>query len=330
MIESIGIDCISEDFSNQYISGPINTTTLTTGKNNSIIKNIKRLLLYIIRRIPLLYCYLWYFQHKRLFKVLEGHHFDAVVIGGGELIQSNLLFPVSLYWWTKIIHRYGIEKCIVFAVGVTKEWDFYQKRLIRKSLNYIDDIYVRDIESQNNIQVIFGRIAHLVPDAVFVNPIVNMGKGKYSLYGITDFRRIQKHSKEYSEQTAYFEHSIKEIMELKCETQKEVFLFYTTKADLNECRNLKNYCERKHNIDLKIANITALEDLKTYISDAAVVASPRMHACIFGKLFSTDVRPILISKKMMSFAELYRVFNYYTAKSYQKKLLNAIETALKN
>ena len=330
IIESIGNECISEDFSNPVKIGPINTEISNTEKNKSIIYRFWRSFLNIIRHFPLLYCYVWYFQNKRLFKVLENQHVDAVVIGGGELIQSNLIFPIALYWWTSLVHRHKIDKCILFAVGVTKEWNPYQKRIVCKSLKYINDIYVRDMESQHNMQVVFGRKASLVPDAVFVNPIVYRGKVEYSLYGITDFRRIKKYSKDFADKEAYYEYSIKEIKDIEGETQKEVILFYTTKADLNECRKFYAYCERMHNMYLKIANISVLDDLKAYISDAAIVVSPRMHACILGKLFCKDVRPILISKKMRSFAELYVNFSCDTSKSYRKQLISAMETALNN
>lgn len=328
LIESIGYECISEDFSNPIEAGYINTTKSTTNRNCSVSNKIVSLLLNMIRHIPLLYCYVWYLHNKRLFKVLETQYIDAVVIGGGELVQSNLVFPIALYWWTKLIHRHNIGKCILFAIGVKREWDSYQKRMIDNSLKYVDNIYVRDLESQHNMQSIFCREAHLVPDAVFVNPIEKRGKGEFSLYGITDYNRIKKHSTELADKAAYYERSVKEIKNIEEETRMEVILFYTTKADLNECRKFNTYCKRKFDFDLKIADISVLDDLKAYLSEAAVVASPRMHACILGKLYSTDVRPVLISKKMRSFAEIYKDFNNDASDSYQKQLVSALETAL--
>ena len=331
LIESTGNVCIDEDFSNPFVSGFISTTESTVSKKNkTIISILLRKLIHLLRTIPILYCYLWYFQNKRLFNVLTEQHIDAVVIGGGELIQSNLVFPIALYWWTRLIQSHGIGKCILFAVGVTKEWSPYEKLFIDKSLKHITDIYVRDIESQHNMHDLFGRTAHLIPDAVFINPIENNSKGNYSLYGITDYRRIKKHSKNFSDIEAYYDYSLKGICEIGSAPEKEVILFYTTKADLDACRELKSYCRKKHNMDLKIAQVSTLDDLKAYISEAVVVASPRMHACILGKLYAADVRPILISKKMMSFSELYKEFDEETLSSYQSTLISAMETALNN
>lgn len=329
LIESIGNECIDEDFTNPNKSGYINKTAPRISNNNvSIIDGIRRKFHKIIRSFPLLYCFFWYFQNSRLFKVLNRHHFDELVIGGGELVQSNLIFPIALYWWSKLSYYHKVEKCILFAVGVTREWEPFQKRLVAKSLKHIDDIYVRDEESQRNMQVIFGRKAHLLPDAVFINSIEDRGKGEYSLYGITDFRRIKKHTSMFTDRESYYECSFKEIKDIENETHKKVLLFYTTKADLDECRAFKAYCQKGHNVDLKIANISVLDELKDYIANAIVIASPRMHACILGKLSNKDVRPILISTKMKSFAELYKDFDSDTSSLYQGKLANALRTAL--
>lgn len=331
LIESIGNECIDEDFAYPNESGYINITASKTSENNvSIAYGIRRKFLDIIRLFPMLYCYVWYFQNRRLFKVLDNQRIDAVIIGGGELVQPNLLFPIALYWWTKSIRNHGIDKCVLFGVGVTREWEPFQKRLVTKSLRHIDDIYVRDKESQRNMQMIFGMTAHLLPDAVFVNKIENKGKGEYSLYGITDFRRIRKHASEFTERKGYYECSLKEIKDIENETHQKVYLFYTTKADLDECRVFKAYCKKEHNVNLKIANISVLDELKAYISDAIVIASPRMHACILGKLSQKDVRSILISTKMKSFAELYKDFDSDTSSLYQRELTNALRTALNN
>lgn len=327
IVESVGYACISEDFSNPIQTRGINTAASATRKKSVFIKIWKRCLGFF-RDIPFLYRYVWYFQNKHLFNTLENQQIDAVVIGGGELIQSNLIFPTALYWWTKLTRRHKIGKCILFAVGVTKDWDSSQKKLVCMALKSVDDIYVRDLESQQNMQMIFGREAQLVPDSVFVNPIVSRDKGEYSLYGITDFRRIKKHSSEFEDEESYYERSIKEIKHIEEETSKEVLLFYTTKADLNECRKFNFFCQKRHKVDIKIANISILEDLESYISGALVVASPRMHACILGKLFSANVRPLLISPKMRSFEKLYRDFDNDASISYQKQLIGAMETAL--
>ena len=79
--------------------------------------------------------YSWKKKNKSLFDVLNDRKYDYIVIGGGELIQSNFIFPLALYEWVKRAKKlHPNAKIVLFSVGCTKKFENFQHRLVKKSL----------------------------------------------------------------------------------------------------------------------------------------------------------------------------------------------------
>lgn len=255
---------------------------------------------------PILRDAMWFRRNKVLYQCLTTKSYDAIFIGGGELIGPGT-FSVALKYWAKQINKHQPKaKLFFFGVGVASNCKEIDIRNMRDILYKANGIFVRDAKSHDNLVSNWGLCATEIPDLVFSwnNQIALVScPRQYILYGITDFQRIRKHDTMLlTSESDYFEHSLKEIVALN---HTGVKLFYTTQDDFNACQRFREYCFANGHNQIDIAMYEDLKGLITEMSHAKTVYSPRMHACILGKMSGAEVHPILISPKMTSFKEKY-------------------------
>lgn len=268
--------------------------------NNTYIKNI-----------------IWLFRNQNLFLPLKSQKYDYIIIGGGEIIQSNSEFPLAFYWWIKKIKKYQSEaKVGLFAVGVTEEYSKRDLLYIKRGIEELDFIFVRDLSSQENLRAVFGKDSVVIPDSVFINmgdPVftIHNNDAKNVLYGITPFNRIKRYGILAKTQSDYFENIIADLKEIEQGSPKQkILLYYTTFEDKIECFRFNEYCLSKTGKQYGIAEINSLSDLIHEYANTKTVYSPRMHGCIIANIVGNiDVHPIIISPKMNSFYNMYYINN---------------------
>lgn len=252
----------------------------------------------------------WFIKHKRITKTIStSDKIDFAVIGGGELLQNNVSFPVALWMWVKRIKRLNKNTPIyMVAVGVTKKHSWFSKILIKKTLQNVKKIFVRDMQSMQNLKEIFGVESDVMPDVVFgydrVFSINNKSSREGALLGITAFYRLKYYGIS-SDKSIYFEELLSKYQKLKS-TYGIVKCFYTDNTDYATCIEFSEWAKLTHNYDVEVAKYSSLDELLELLVSTRYLESPRMHACILSMLFGTDYKPVIISPKMQSFSELYK------------------------
>ena len=76
---------------------------------------------------------------------------DKVIIGGGQLILSNPHFPTALFLWV-ISSRFRKVPVYIVGVGCGNSFTFLESKMIKYSLNKVNKIFLRDIDSVHNLQ----------------------------------------------------------------------------------------------------------------------------------------------------------------------------------
>lgn len=301
LFEKYGYDVDNVDFVTINDLRKINLKGLKENKNRRILRSGMKLYSKsrTLRRVS------WFFKNKTIFEILKIKKYDMVLIGGGELIQSNVTFPIALNLWVKNIKKYQKEVPIVlFSIGVSNNIQNYDKYLIASSLKYINQIYVRDYNSLNNLKNIFKKDAKLVPDIVFSMDIPNARKEDNKiLYGITLFDRISRHNNIFKSKKEYYNHVFNELEKLKKEGN--VSLIYSNPEDFNACLDFLEYTNNKYGVNYDLPKYETLTEFIGLIQSSKVVISPRMHALIPGVLCKKQVYPVCISDKINTFNNLY-------------------------
>ena len=329
--------CRTDNFGDQAIGiamqkliesgNPSNIVFLEDLKNSHIAGHDSKPLVYIkkiISRIGFADV-LWKIENRSLFGILGQRKFDVIFIGGGELVQSNRIFPLALDEWTKHIKiKQAQTPIFLFGVGVTKSYSPKDKKRVEKALSRIDGFVVRDNTSQKNLKDLFGLESMVIPDVVYSLTFEDSGyKRNCVLYGITNFERIRKYGIYAKSREDYFNKSIYEIEKLG-----GARLFFTTRSDREECMRIKEYAQKEKGLILSIVECKDLDGLLIEMQKACDVYSPRMHGCILADLCGARSHPIIISPKMKSYHDTY--VHPLDFESLKEKVLKVMDSILKN
>lgn len=231
--------------------------------------------------------------------------YSAVVIGGGELIQDNNIFPVALYLWISYIRRANPKLPIYFfGVGVTDKFCDFTKCLLNNVLKSVTKIYVRDYNSSVNLKNVFGIDSEVIPDVVFSASFKKAEhKERLALLGITSLARLIYYA--YCQnKDEYFEILRKRVIILK-EQYSLVQIVYSDNGDKALAKKFKDWLQETYSEDVQIAQYSTLDGMLDLIGRSAYIESPRMHACIIGMLCGCEICAVEISPKMQTFKEIY-------------------------
>lgn len=248
----------------------------------------------------------WYLRNRKMFsKNNLDDSFDAVIIGGGQLINDNVEFPFAMYLWTKKFNEKNIP-IYLFSVGSMDTFSKLNFYLYKKSFERIKKVYVRDSYSKQVLEEEFGISVGLTYDVAFsINQYAPFKinsqkheKGSY-LIGVTPYKRYAKYNSDKTEHE-YDEYWKQYILD-KISKGKQVTLFYTTIDDYQYVKKMKD----KYNLNVSTAQITDLITLINTINKHDVIISPRMHALILARVYNKQVEPVIISDKIESLKEHY-------------------------
>jgi polysaccharide pyruvyl transferase WcaK-like protein len=270
----------------------------------------------------------WFFKRAGMFSVcFEKYKYDVVFIGGGQLINSNVYFPIAIFFWITLFKVFAKTKIIVFGIGSESDFNWFDRWLYKSALQKADKIYVRDNESQKILSNTFKVSSEYTPDVVFGIKQFTKSYGSVkinkALIGPTSLKRLKKHNNKIVAQwdVDFWEGIILNYLKRNFVTE----LFYTTIEDLVECKKIQESIKLKYNLNVHIAKINSLEDLILVISSSQVIVSQRMHALILGQLYGCMLEPILISDKLISFKK-----QYLDVQNDLNELSEIVEKALKN
>lgn len=247
----------------------------------------------------------WFYQNSRkINKVLE-LHYDTIIIGGGQLINSNVLFPIALLTWIWKIKKLSKAHIIFFGVGCDPIFSKIEKIMYSYVLQRIDQIYLRDKQSTLNLKKNFHINSKQTYDLVFLfhNNFNKIVEHSVTLLGVTSLKRFQRYKAISAEQyfDIYYRLVKKELI-----NKAHVKLFYTTVDDYNACLELKEVFFRKYNLSLNLADTSSIETLVAEIKNSNKVISQRMHALILGLINKCEIESIVISDKLAGFVKEFQ------------------------
>ena len=121
--------------------------------------------------ISWIYRFYWFLLNfKRINRSLI--KIDYVLIGGGQLLMPNNIFPYVIFIWTLLIRLKKIPYSF-FSVGSQGNYDLIDRFFLNKSLQKAENIYVRDNLTQSILKKTFNVNSLLTYDvAFFFNKIV--------------------------------------------------------------------------------------------------------------------------------------------------------------
>ena len=92
---------------------------------------------------------------------------DYSIIGGGQLLLANNIFPFEVFIWTFFLKIYKI-KYSFFSVGTQGNFSKMDLFFLNYSLKNADKIFLRDTLSVNLIKTHFNTESELVYDVAFI------------------------------------------------------------------------------------------------------------------------------------------------------------------
>jgi len=286
-------------------------TSLPQPSSNSTIKNTDRTWKYYVpSSIKKIFFLVKNFKKA---KQLSSNKYDLAIIGGGQLILGGGVFPYSLFLYTYFLKRQSTKLKIVSA-GVGGEFTKVERYLIRKSLNRVDSVYLRDKVSINNLKIIFGKESQFSPDIVYyfyknksaVNP--SDSKRFKLLICPVEFGVHERYASELrSSGVGLVEYKnlwvglIREGLSIN----NSICISATTIQDslfTSELRNMLTVEEQKK-IEFKVC--LSYQEFIELVKEYSEVLSGRMHALILCHNLGLKITPFEISKKLQTYKDEY-------------------------
>lgn len=266
-------------------------------------------------------------------KYLRRSEYDLILIGGGQLIQSNGAFGLGMFIWVYLFKKFHKKKVILVGVGAAEKFTALDKFLYGKSLKSVDEIYVRDRDSLSVLKNIFSVSSKLIPDiAFYISKIYKHSgyKEKRALFCPVDYdfyTRKRDGAETGLNENEYLRYWEDQIIKYSNDNY-QVKLFCTSeRTDLPVAETLKRGVYDKHGIDIEVLDIHTLEELTREIAKSEVVVAARMHALIISYCYGCQVIPFKTSEKIKSFEEDY-INNNTRLDEVQNRIVNTVKEAV--
>ena len=279
-----------------------------------------------------------YFKRKKIQRMIKSQHFDAAIIGGGELLGSDYdQFCLDFDAWTKVLSSLSIP---IYAIGLSgnsakREWIF---RHFKKSLARCKYISVRDKSTLELVRTDYGiNNCEYFPDVVFSfrAGFVLESKDRDLLLCVPS--RITHAPDSFSKLgissvDEYYEYLYCNIVDLANKySLTKIKLTTTTLEDRDTCEKLLKYCDSK---DSKyIFLYEPCETLSNYIHilrDVRVILSGRMHACILGLIHGCEFQIVPYKEKLIVFSQEYDNCNIELIHEESKKSISKVVNLIEN
>lgn len=282
------------------------------------------------------------FNYINIKNIINANNYDAIIIGGGELLGCNFGFNSSLYLWTKLSKKKDIP---VYLIGVSGSLDMPKNKIRRnaKSLSICKRIYARDSYTKKMIEEKYGYKCEKIHDCVFSYKKIfkNLpkleNKDSILVAPILFYDGVKKglNLKNEEEYLDYMKNELyKEVMSHK---NNKIVITCTDLGD--ESFSNKFYQslledERYKKNSIVFCPFTTLEDFLKLVNKSELIISSRMHAMILGKVFGADIHPIVFKNKLKIFKNEYqniKNINNIELESYNqlKSICNTIMNDLK-
>mgnify|MGYP001778503859 FL=1 len=296
--QSVGFDAGVKNEKPQQIITNNNKLSLKTRIKKKYLSN-KQSLKYV----------LWILKNLLRVRSSIKNEYQAVIIGGGQLIQSGGTFPIAMYIWTLFCKMKKIPIYIA-GVGCAEKFSKLDIWLYKTSFERASKIYVRDISSVEKLKRIFSTHSELIPDlayALYDKEKYSSNKKAQTLIGCTSYYVYEKNIKELSLKNGlnYSEYISKwqDIALSEINSGKAIVLASTTVQDA-----VLNKLVYNKLVELGYSSsVSHIDDIPTTFEYLAIlqnvdkVISGRMHSLILGHISGCKIETIDINKKIDHF-----------------------------
>lgn len=270
--------------------------------------------------------FLDFFNKKNINKKIKNSCYNAIIIGGGELLSSHYGFNSSLLLWTRVAMRKEIP---IYLFGVSGDLEMSKHKLKRymKALKNCSEVFVRDSYTKEICSNYYNVNCTHIPDVVFgYNEICNKNIEVKSLRNhllivpIEYYYKIKENMK-LPNTKCYYEYLINLI---KKHVTKDKMVIITSSVLSDNEFSKKFYLYAKDELkDFKIEfkEYTNLEDYIKLIKKSYTVISGRMHALILSVINGSKIVPIPFKNKLVVFEKEYA--SNKDIKKVEKKVINA-------
>ena len=239
-------------------------------------------------------------------KNLKNKKWDAVIIGGGQLIKHNSVFMYCFRHWINWAQKNDIP-IILHGVGVDSGLSKHEVKVYKKCLKYVQVVNCRDIETKEIMRQKFDVKAYISPDIAFTYRNEKAGKYNKNVILVMPYSYItaRKSFQFNISKRQYFEimeHKIKKIKDK--EPDLRVVLAATTSDDASECYRFAKWCANSGERCI----VRKIQDSDTLFQEACkskYMITGRMHAMIVGLIAGAKIEPILVSNKIKTFEVSY-------------------------
>ena len=265
---------------------------------------------------------------------------DAVIIGGGQLLQhSRLQFPLVLREIVRLSEAAG-KPVIYWGVGVGSHWSFLSKRLISQALRArcVKKIYVRDSQSHQRLIAQFPDLRmksdHTCDLAMSISSVIEASPIESRVIGVAPLSpnavaRVEK-SSDFADHR--FARSFwMEVCESVIERGYVLRLFTTgTNEDLVFCREIIE-CMGLDNTAI-IEHPTTVEEFCDTVSSLEAAITGRLHASILAMSYGKPFQGALWEPKVVGISEsTRRQSNFFSSdvdpKDLVERLLGSISAS---
>lgn len=274
-----------------------------------------------------------YFNKKRFKKVLKKKSYDAVIVGGGELLGNHVGFNSSLYVLSGLLDDVNIP-LIVFGVSGSPKLEEEITARNRKSLLSASKLYVRDRTTQYLCENTYEVMSTYCPDVVFgLHKIKGIRNDEDNREGMViapmiynDLIKNNLHLNDENEYLSYLEDFIDEN---KIANEK-ITVTCTALEDSNMVMKLYERLKISNN-NVFYEEYSNLEEYECIISNSRLVISARMHALILGIINGCIVQTIPFKEKLIEFKDTYnnKTVNVESLASEVDFCLNEIDKYIK-
>ncbi|HBC8326735.1 polysaccharide pyruvyl transferase family protein [Escherichia coli] len=258
---------------------------------------------------------LWVFRNCiRVLNITKQNKGQAIIIGGGQLIQSGGTFAIAMYIWTLFSKLRNIDIYII-GVGCAEHFDRIDRFLFKRSLSRAKDILVREKSSVSKMKDFFDCDVRYIPDlayALFKKDDFDHKKDNLAIIGCTAYYVYMKNINELGlKDIMTFEQYINTWVSIILDECNEhrVLLLSTTVEDAEFSRVVynqisKNYAHLSGCIIIKDEVLPVREYIEL-LKTAKIVRSGRMHSLILGHISGCKCIPYYINKKIEHFSHEY-------------------------
>lgn len=289
------------------------------------IKSLRKLIIFSMK-VPFI---IDLFNKMRIKKAISGNEYEAVIIGGGELICAHHGFNSSMKCWTDYFVK---KKVNIYLIGVSGDLNMrsYSQKRYENALKKCTSIFVRDSYTLNICKNHYWLNAKIFPDVVFsLNKVLNF-TNEYKKEDIILFIPIAFNDEvicglNVTNESDYFAYLEKLLMDNYISNYK-IMLLSTTKNNYKTIDDFNDYMKSIYDsLSINKIRISSLEEFVDLAVKSKIVISGRMHAMIISILFNNKIISIPFKNKLEIFQDEYRGKTVINIKKVEKLSYKSLE-----